>query len=189
MIFNINSTRGHTGSLLVIIKTTMIMMIRIIIITCRAGRRCRWSISCPRCSWWTTHWVDTRGRAFRLAASWPNTIRLFHRIGGAACCLVRAPLYRWRWWRSRAWNPGRTRAVSLLRLHAIRASIYDWATALGRLKWDVHFGSWTPNERLHNSPPMRHRLCMHIQPCIPKTNPIIFRSHIIAPSSQYSETL
>ena len=43
------------------------------------------------------------------------------------------------------------------------ALVYHWATAHGRLTWDV-------------LQPKRHRLCMHTE-----TNPMVFISHIIAP--------
>ena len=32
--------------------------------------------------------------------------------------------------------------------------------SLGRLTWDVHFGSWTYSERLHKLPAKRQKLCM-----------------------------
>ena len=54
-----------------------------------------------------------------------------------------------------------------------------WAKSLRRLMRDVHFGSLTPSERLHNFPPKRHRLGM----CIPKPKhiPVVFILHIIPP--------
>ena len=88
------------------------------------------------------------------------------------------PWARWRLYRMRSEqcrfirSPQTTFGTSNFKKFAA-ALLYDWATSRGHLTWDVHLGSWTPSERLHNLRPKLHRLHAFTE-----TNHIVFISHI-----------